>query len=186
MRWIARHWIAVLTVGIGTGLSIWSAIFPPNQGLPPQSGAAGSSGYSLFAPAFKQPVLPFPINGEEYTFYGEDGVAPLTVRTGHENINYMIKVVDAVVPDKVISLFFIRAGMSYETKLPLGRFKVKTAEGQNWYGLKYLFGPKTTYFLLGDTFDFDEGPESYEGFMIDLALRENGNLKRTPICPQDW
>ena len=111
--------------------------------------------------------------------------------------------------DEVL-MIFVGANQTFETKVPLGTYRIFGATGNVWYGNERLFGPATTYFVLrrlknintlymttdtpsmtrDDEFRFwlDEkkGSRSYMGHTIQLQKRPDGNMSTDPITPSEF
>jgi hypothetical protein len=67
---------------------------------------------------------------------------------------------------------FVRGGETVETRAPLGKFIVKYASGDTWYGYDHLFGPDTTYTKADETFIFSRTiSEGAQRRLIDAQRR---------------
>jgi len=85
--------------------------------------------------------------------------------------------------DHDVLTMFVRSGQTAETQVPLGFYRIKYASGRTWYGLRYLFGPETSYAVASHRFDFStEG----RGYTVQLYKQLNGNLKTRTIKASDW
>jgi len=81
---------------------------------------------------------------------------------------------------------FVRGGETIEVKVPIGEYKVKLASGENWYGDKVRFGPKTNYALFDGTFTFRVKGDQLEGHFIKLQPIVHGNLTRQSLEAKDF
>ncbi len=101
------------------------------------------------------------------------GLAPLTIRTRDEGRHYYVKLID----DADASLrmtAFIRSGSKLVEHVPVGKYRVKYAVGQNWYGTRWLFGPKTVFKQMDQIFDFAVQDNQIKGYRMDLYLQPMG------------
>ena len=82
--------------------------------------------------------------------------------------------------------FFIYGGQNFETKVPLGVYRLKYASGKIWYGEKYLFGPDTAYSKAEQDFEFYRQGDQIAGYTVELILQRNGNLHTTRIPASEF
>lgn len=136
------------------------------------------------APAFTEPELPLPKSGEVRRYTTDKGVAPLSIKSAAD-ANYLVKLDDAYTGRQVLSVF-IRGGQTEEIKVPLGRYIVKYASGDRWYGYRHLFGPDTQYSKADREFPFSFDGDSYVGYTLTLYKVRDGNLSTSPIKPDDF
>ena len=113
------------------------------------------------------------------------GVAPLTISTRSNDIDYFVKLVEPgnFLPE--ISLY-IRGGEKIEIKVPLGDYEIKYAVGKNWYGENYLFGGTTQVSKTDKIFNFKTEGNQVVGYTVELFLQTHGNLKTTNISMYDF
>lgn len=87
-----------------------------------------------------------------------------------------VKLIEVGSGVSVMSMF-IRGGQSFETKAPLGAYRVKYATGVTWwYGDQHLFGPTTQYSEADKTFEFSRVGNQISGFTVELIRQQAGNL----------
>jgi hypothetical protein len=134
-------------------------------------------------------------------------VAPLKIEA--DAGNYAVKLLDSKSNGGVL-MIYVGANQTFETKIPLGTYRIFGATGNVWYGNERLFGPATTYFVLrrfknintlymtsdtpsmtrDDEFRFwlDEkkGSRTYMGHTIQLQKRSDGNMSTDPITPSEF
>jgi hypothetical protein len=115
---------------------------------------------------------------------GRAGIAPLRIVTP-AGANYIIKLVDAATNTEHL-LIYIDGGSSFETKVPLGTYKIRGASGSTWYGTTELFGPSTSFFELRtngaeNTFSFTRSGNQIRGREIRLIKQVDGNLETSAI-----
>ena len=77
---------------------------------------------------------------------------------------------------------FIPSGSKFIEHVPVGKYRVKYAVGQNWYGTRWLFGPKTVFKSLDHVFDFNIKDNQISGYQLDLYLQPMGLI----ASPQDY
>jgi hypothetical protein len=81
---------------------------------------------------------------------------------------------------------------SFETKVPLGNYKIRGAFGPTWYGEKHLFGLVTTYFKLvqkdgkNEEFAFRRTGHEAKGYVVRLIKQVAGNLETPEIQADDF
>jgi hypothetical protein len=109
--------------------------------------------------------------------------------------NYAIKLVDKKSNAEML-MVFIGANQTFDTKVPLGTYKILGASGDVWYGERNLFGPSTSYFVLrrssgasvagDDEFQFTLKGNTYHGHHIQLRKSAGGNLSTEAIKPDEF
>lgn len=125
-------------------------------------------------PAFNQPVAPIS-QGVQHRLSSREGVAPFRIVTPAGSESYFVKLIEVGSGVSVMSMF-IRSGQSFETKAPLGAYRVKYATGVTWYGDQHLFGPATQYSEADKTFEFTRVGNQIGGFTVELIRQQAGNL----------
>lgn len=123
----------------------------------------------------KPPQLPLPRNGIVKKHFTE-GVAPLRIVTRHANQHHYVKLV-RLLDKKDIVKVFIRGGTTSEIEVPLGRYEMKYAVGETWYGEKFLFGPYTSYGKADAILEFEQRGYNVVGHTVELFLQPHGNLR---------
>lgn len=114
-----------------------------------------------------RPALPLPATGDIRPQRRRNAIAPFTIKTT-TGANYLVKLVNVANMNDQIWVF-VRAGQSYETKVPLGTYSIRLALGSTWYGRDDLFGPETRFIRLRSKRGHDE--KAY----LTLAFRKEGN-----------
>jgi len=130
------------------------------------------------------PPQPMPATGTVVQHGGGASVAPMKVFAA-EGSNYLLKLVDPLSGDPVLTAF-IRAASTVEIDVPLGRFELRYASGDSWYGYTYLFGPDTVYSKASTLLEFRASGDYVEGVSITLYRVPHGNLKTTRIRPAQF
>jgi len=101
----------------------------------------------------------------------------------------LIKVVDAFTKEEILKMF-VRSGCVAETKVPYGKYEIRYAFGDKWYGYNLLFGSSTIYSKADRDLQFWEEPTEHgttiKGHSITLYKVNNGNLSTSKISPQDF
>jgi RNase P subunit RPR2 len=136
-------------------------------------------------PDFHQPLQSLPFTGSQSTYSLAETVAPLTISTRQDTGHYFVKIVDWATDAPVMTVF-VRSGQSVDVTVPLGSYKIKYANGCQWYGETYLFGPNTCYNMADKRFDFKEIGDHVTGFTVELFLQPNGNLRTKKIRRKDF
>lgn len=101
-------------------------------------------------------------------------VAPFLIRTG-EGSDYFAKLIDARTGVPVMTMF-LNGGTPLEVEVPLGTFRLRYATGTRWQGEADLFGPETTTAEAEADFTFQQTPDGYSGYEVQLIQRKEGNL----------
>jgi hypothetical protein len=127
---------------------------------------------------------------------GESAVAGLKIETP-SSADYVLKLVN-VRDGKEEVLIYVRRASSFETRVPLGTYKIIGAYGETWYGEKHLFGPdKTTFLRLlkkdgkSDEFPFFRDGNRMKGYVIHgyhilLTQQIGGNLETQNIREEEF
>jgi hypothetical protein len=142
-------------------------------------------------------LSPVPVkNGVLRQRKGESAIAGLRIETP-SSADYILKLVN-VRDGKEEMLIYVRRGSSFETKVPLGTYKITGAYGDRWYGEKHLFGPDgTSYVRLvqkdgkSDEFMFYRGGNRTKGYVvhgydIHLTAQVSGNLETQNIREEEF
>ncbi|MEQ1658682.1 MAG: hypothetical protein ABL896_07885 [Hylemonella sp.] len=132
------------------------------------------------------PEVPFK-QGVHRVFTEKERIAPFQIATPVGEESYYVKLVD-VTNGKTVMTMFVRGGQTWETKVPLGSFKVKYATGMKWYGPQpeRLFGPQTRVNEADSVFHFRVEGNRVNGYTIQLIKQVGGNLKTRPIGRNDF
>lgn len=109
-------------------------------------------------------------------------VAPFRIVTPYGKESYFVKLVDATTGRDIMKIN-VHGGQSFETKVPLGRMKVRYATGLHWYGEEenILFGDDTAASESDSVFEFFETEEGVSGYTIELIKQVNGNMRTHEI-----
>lgn len=135
-------------------------------------------------PEFSQPEVAFPYSGQIQSFSNKERIAPFEINTDF-GTHYFVKLVDAY-SDKDILTVFVRGGDKVQIDVPLGKFKLKYASGEKWYGYKYRFGPYTSYSKSNDIFDFKVVGNQVSGYTVTLYRVQDGNLRTYNIDASEF
>jgi hypothetical protein len=106
-------------------------------------------------------------------------MAPFSIMTS-SGANYYVKLVDLNTGATIVGIYVV-GGRKIEVDVPLGRYEMRYASGQSWYGLKHLFGKETSYAKADDAFEFDIQGDYVRGHTVELIEQINGNLDTHPI-----
>ena len=110
----------------------------------------------------------------------DKGIAPLTVKTKYKDQHHFIKLVRQADENEILSCF-IRGGTSLSLEVPVGSYKLKSAVGSTWYGIRYLFGPNTVYSEADKIFNFNFVGDQVSGYTVELFLQPQGNMRTDTI-----
>jgi len=137
---------------------------------------------------FSEPEQPLPEQGAlsfSADFAQYNGTtAPFKITTPSDG-NYVMKVEDWNTKE-FVAMYLIRRSSTLSIELPLGSYKLKFAAGDKWYGMKFLFGPTTSYSYVPDKMDFYISGDYARGHSIELIPQVNGNLITPPMRATDW
>jgi hypothetical protein len=119
-----------------------------------------------------------------------DALAPLRIETP-SSPDYVLKLVNAQNGTEEM-LIYVSRNSTFETKVPLGTYKIRGAFGPTWYGEKHVFGPDTTYFKFvqkdgkNDEFSFRRTGNQVNGYVVRLIKQVAGNLETPEIRADDF
>jgi hypothetical protein len=97
------------------------------------------------------------------------GFAPLTIQSQHEGRHYFVKLIRESDQSEAFSAF-LRSGFTLTEHVPVGRYRLKYALGQTWYGTKWLFGSETVFQSMDQVFDFKFQGNEIKGYRLNLYL----------------
>lgn len=131
------------------------------------------------------PVLSKPAHGA-VKWYGppQAGVVPFEIKTSSGS-SYFVKFVDVTTGTNVLGIF-VEGGRDLSTTVPQGRYLLKYASGQRWYGYEDYFGNDTAYSKASSTFDFRVDEERASGYSITLNKVKNGNMRSSQIIKAEF
>ncbi len=112
-------------------------------------------------------------------------VAPFTVKTSDDGVDYFVKLVNQETGD-VDYEYYIHEGETLSVEVALGTYTLKYASGEIWYGTEHLFGPDTEYYEGGDDLRFYQSSTTIHGFSVTLYKVVGGNFDTTKIDPEDF
>ena len=121
---------------------------------------------------------------------GRDAIAPLRIETPISP-DYVLKLINSQNGSEEM-LIYVGRDSRYETKVPLGTYKIRGVFGETWYGEKHLFGPDSSYFRLvqkdgrSDEFTFRRTGNQVNGYVVRLIKRVEGNLETPTIGANDF
>jgi len=98
------------------------------------------------------------------------GLAPLTIQTRNDGGNYYIKLINTSNGSEALTAF-IKGGSVFVEHVPVGKYKLKYAVGESWYGIRWLFGPKTVFKKMDQVFEFKIHSNEIAGYKLDLYLK---------------
>lgn len=125
-----------------------------------------------------------PPTGRIRSFVNGDLLAPFKV-SGAPGVNYYIKLVDNDTNQTAVTLF-LRTGETLQTKVPLGTYRMRTAEGQIWYDQETLFGPNTRFTVTTEPMEFYRSGFQVMGHVLSLQSHQDGNLQIEEISSEEF
>lgn len=155
------------------------------QNVPHDTPAAAQATKSTPPPAEPKQAQPVAIKtGIVRKNRGRDAVATLRITTPAGS-HYLLKVIDAKTGKEEV-LFYIEGGKTFDTKVPLGTYKIRAASGTIWYGAEEFFGSGTSFFELRqikgeDTFAFTRSKNVIHGHHLKLTKQIDGTMESNPI-----
>jgi hypothetical protein len=118
-------------------------------------------------------LAPFKISSEKSSIDSEDSP------------HFYIKLID-VSTNKTILTLFLRQNSSLEINVPLGKYKLRYASGNTWYGETDLFGPSTLYGKSDEVLSFEKQGMYLSGHQLKLRKIVNGNFSTQKIRPEEF
>jgi hypothetical protein len=183
----AWAWIAILGIGLVAWIADSSRSGSRNE-------STSSSDYSSSSsrqisptppkPVFTEPEQSLPPHGKITRYSEGDPIAPLEIRSSGGS-NYVVKLSDYYSGRAVLSVF-VHGGSTVNLDVPIGTYKIKYASGEHWYGSTHLFGPDTAYSKADSSFDFRVIGNQISGYTLTLYKVVDGNLRTTPISPNEF
>lgn len=140
------------------------------------------------AEALKRQELPLPTSGiykikDKKAYYAQQNPPFKIINSPDANtLLKLIRISDGV---EVISIF-VRANEELEITVPIGKYKVKIANGQTWYGDAIRFGPNTGYAVLDSEFNFRMEGNELLGHRVRLMKMKDGNLKQIQLNASEF
>ena len=101
-------------------------------------------------------------------------IAPFSIKASPSS-NFYVKLRRSDNSTDVMTVF-VRKGDTFVGKAPLGMFELVYASGQNWYGEKLKFGPKTQYTKSDSILTFQKSNRKINGHSISLQSVVGGNM----------
>lgn len=156
----------------------------PGSSLGTESQTEESPAQSTEQESFSVPAKSLPGNGTWWKYTSEELIAPLQISVS-EGQHYYVKLTDAFTGETVLTMF-IRSGRTIEVEVPTGKYDLKYAIGDTWYGRENLFGPSTEYMKSEDTFNFEIVGRQVQGHRVELIVQRGGNLRTNPIPESEF
>jgi hypothetical protein len=100
--------------------------------------------------------------------------------------HYLVKLQDWE-SGKLLLTLFVRAGETAQTRVPLGKYRLKYASGRQWYGETILFGDETVVEQAIDPFIFVRSEDDQIiGATILFEPSATGTMRSKKLDPQDF
>lgn len=141
------------------------------------------NGNNINIPSYAPTPKPLPKTGiinKRYII----GQAPFDIKT-QRGANYFIKIENSLTGQEVLTAF-IRGGEKFDISIPTGKYIVKYASGNKWFGPPYYFGDETIYSKADKIFEFEMTAAGYSGYTIELIQQINGNLQTQMINKNEF
>lgn len=84
--------------------------------------------------------------------------------------------------DTPVATIYLDDGDIHKTQLALGKYRLRTARGDNWHGDLKLFGPGTRVSETEVPLSFEENANGVMGKIVELRGRIDGNLPDRPVA----
>jgi hypothetical protein len=144
-------------------------------------------------PTITKPQVPAKqMNGSAVLRMAKEKTAsgPFTMITPAGMNDYAVKLVD-VKDGKEAMLIFVKGGSKFETKAPLGSYRLLGAYGPSWYGEQELFGDSGSFFKFAeangnDVLDFVKTSNSVSGHVVSFVGVANGNARSQSISRDNF
>jgi len=101
------------------------------------------------------------------------GLAPLTIQTHNDGRHYYLKLLNTSNGSEILSAF-LRGGSTFVEHVPVGKYELKYAVGDTWYGTRWLFGPRTVFMKMDQVFEFKIQNNQIAGYRLDLFIKPVG------------
>ncbi len=128
-----------------------------------------------------------PKNGKVFANEVKWGYCKFRVKAGDKDV--YVKLVSSSDPDKYV-IFYVRAGETASVKVGDGKYIMKYATGDTWYGKKEMFGKNTVFTRADGYMEFETTRSGstvyYSELTITLRAVIGGNLGSTPISGKDF
>ena len=100
-------------------------------------------------------------------------IAPFTIETSGDE-DYLVKLVPLSSGNTIE--IYVRGGTTTEVKVPLGRYEMRYASGNEWYGNQILFGPSTSCSKSTSPLSFTSDYGGVSGYTVTLYRVPHGNM----------
>lgn len=127
------------------------------------------------------PAQPKPPAGDYLITDFSDRVAPFGVKSDR-GLDYLVKL-ERTDERTARLLFYLIGGQQFETRVPLGTYRLTYAAGNTWCGLPLLFGNKQVE--RGRVFlTFSQSSDHFDGHTVTLYTVPHGNFE-TEVIPRE-
>ena len=154
-------------------------IVPPKP-LPPRKTSAAEPD----RPAWNlPPEQPFPDNGDGvFRFQTRDDDQQNSHCPTLPGQQHMVVKIEKWDDPQLVCWFLIRSGLSAETSIPPGSYRLKFACGQRWYGEKDLFGPEGRYLAIDNEIRIPVNTV----YTLNMTPTVNGQIRDFTIGARDF
>ena len=129
------------------------------------------------------PIQELPANARYSNATGRKGEARFQILSSGTGY-YFIKLVE-IGTNKAVKIF-VHAGKPLEVEIPLGKYEMRYAYGNIWYGEEYLFGLETVYTKSDTIFSFEKQGNRISGYTVTLYKVLDGNMRTREITAAEF
>ena len=128
-----------------------------------------------------------PKNGTVFASKAKGGYCTLTIKAGDTPV--FVKVISNSDPKTTVTLY-VRANKSATVHVKNGKYSLRYATGDKWYGSTELFGSGTRYYSADTTLSFTTSRSgnyiNYQTYTITLYRVAGGNLSTSSISGDEF
>ena len=128
-----------------------------------------------------------PKNGTVFASKAKGGYCTLTIKAGDTPV--FVKVISNSDPKTTVTLY-VRANKSATVHVKNGKYSLRYATGDKWYGSTELFGSSTRYYSADTTLSFTTSRSgnyiNYQTYTITLYRVAGGNLSTSSISGDEF
>jgi hypothetical protein len=127
---------------------------------------------------------PLPETGVMRGVFGHEGDPVIELKTGDRTGNAFAKILTAD-SELEVAVVFIRRSESVVVQVPTGRYRIKYASGDAWYGEVARFGPNTAYSRTNRVIEARRYG-NVDGVTVILVRQSDGNLPVSQISAEEF
>ncbi|MHC1695818.1 MAG: hypothetical protein AB9835_11240 [Eubacteriales bacterium] len=116
---------------------------------------------------------PFPENGTTSYYTGDSPAGTVSVSNRLDDYIYVKFKSESL--NKTIMEAYIHPDSTADIKVPLGRYRILFASGDEWYGNEYIFGNDTEFYMFGKVADIKIENGAVINQTIELKKAQSGS-----------